>query len=294
MRRFLIVLFACAIVAATPPASRADQDQSRSSTIRIVDAPVPQPPPQTPPNFDLGSPSEPSAPSQTTAARKPPTEPYKEDYDCAHELQDALKKGDKAAVAHLIEYPFERPKPLQPIKTEKEFIESWSDFFNSQTINYILQSEPGEVGWRGVALGSIWFRKGKIHRIGDRTDIYKKHFDAAKKKDYATLYPSARGYKQLRYECDTPSHHIRIQQHQDGVYYFSWKKGAPLSQRPELKLKGFAKYEGTTGWVLYTFKNGKFVYQIDDPGISMAENCDSTLILSKNGDEISNQVCKKC
>lgn len=219
---------------------------------------------------------------------------YKEDYECAHKLQDALKKNDKTAVAHLIAYPFEREKPLPPIKTEEDFLKSWDDFFNVDTISELLNAEPGEIGWRGVQLGGggIWFQRGKIYRINMQTAAFREKLDKAKKAEYAMLHPSARDYKRIRYECDTASHHIRIQEHKDGMHYFSWKKGEALSQKPELALKGSLEYQGTGGGELYTFENKEYSYKINKIGSVCGEDCNNYLTVSKNGEELSKQVCE--
>jgi hypothetical protein len=218
---------------------------------------------------------------------------YKEDYACAHKLQEALKKNDKVAIAHLITYPIELERPLPSIKTEKDFLKSWGDFFDANTIAEVVDDEPGTIGWRGVQVGNgdIWFSKGKIYRINMRTQAFSKKLDAAKKNEDATLYPSARNYKHIRYTCDTVSHHIRIQEHKDGIYYFSWKSGAALSQKPELELKGSLENQGTGGNVIFSFKNKEYLYELNEVH-TCGEDCNNYLTVSKNGQEISKQVCK--
>ena len=227
------------------------------------------------------------------AYSSPDNEAYKADYECAHKLQEALKRNDKATIAHLISYPFEREKPLPSIKTEKDFLENWDDFFNTATISEIVDAEPGEIGWRGVQIGggNIWFRDGKIYRINMRTSTFKEKFDTVKKKEYATLYPSAQNYKRIRYVCDTVSHHIRIQEHEDGLHYFSWKNETSMSQKPELELNGDLKYDGTGGNIQYSFKNKEYSYEIYEVH-TCGEDCNTYLTVSKGGKDISKQVCK--
>jgi hypothetical protein len=58
-------------------------------------------------------------------------------------------------VSKLINYPLDRQQPLPRIENEKEFIENYADFFDSETIRQILAAEK-DMGysWRGLAIGS--------------------------------------------------------------------------------------------------------------------------------------------
>src|SRR5690348_2819865 len=64
-----------------------------------------------------------------------------EERQAAEKLIQALTAGDKAAVAQLINYPLNRQQPLPPIQNEKEFIENYADFFDSETIRQIQAAE---------------------------------------------------------------------------------------------------------------------------------------------------------
>lgn len=227
-----------------------------------------------------------------TSARAEGASIYAAEFQAAKRFQKALKDNDRNAIAGMVAYPVERDYPLPPIKSAGEFLARWDELFDKANTNALLRSDPKDVGWRGVALanGLVWFNGGRLIAINLQSDLYLKKFEEAKSKEFLTLYAGARGYKKVAVQCDTPSKHIRIQEHDDGYHYFIWKKGRALSEKPELELKGEVEYQGSAGNATYTFNNHGYSYVFDAPVISDTDG--DTLTISRNGKELSNQVCK--
>ena len=156
-----------------------------------------------------------------------------------------------------------------------------------------MGKEPEIMGWRGVMLGAgdIWFNEGKINGINMRTKTFERKFAEVRKKESVNLYPSVRGYKGIELECDTSDLHVRIQEHGDGLHYFSWKKGDSLSAKPVLSLKGEVDIQGSAGNRFYTFKNKKYLYEVDDSNVCEGV-CAIHITVFKDGRKISDEVCK--
>jgi hypothetical protein len=218
---------------------------------------------------------------------------YKADYDCAKQLQIALKNNDKKAVARLFSYPVKQEYPLPPIKSADDFIAHWDEFFDAENIKWIIEDTPDQIGWRGVQLvnGSLWFNDGKIFAFHFRTDLFQKNFTRAKSDEEASINAEAHGYNRVLVRCEAQTKFIRIQEHDDGAHYFVWKKGESLSKKPELNLVGTQVFDGSGGNSHYTFENHGYSYVLDDP-VLCEDVCHKTLTVSKDGKEITNQVCR--
>ncbi|MCE3231814.1 MAG: hypothetical protein K0R98_71 [Rickettsiaceae bacterium] len=220
-------------------------------------------------------------------------ENYSGDYTAAEELQEALRTNDRQTVANLITYPLDREEPLPPIKNSQEFLENWDDYFNAEIIDAITTSTPDTIGWRGVQLngGSVWFADGGIKRFNFTTDKYNQKLANAKKLESEKLYPSAKGYDKIVFQCSTDKLYIRTQYHGEDLRYFAWKKGATLSSKPEIELtSGKIDYQGTGGNYVMTFKNGNYTYELEVTNLC-GQTCDNYLVVSKGDKELSNQVC---
>lgn len=218
---------------------------------------------------------------------------YARDFECARQLQEALKQNDKTAVASLIAYPVMREKPLPPIVSKKDFIDNWDDFFDAAIISALVDSKPEVVGWRGVMLanGSIWFGDGKLKVLNMRTAAFEKKFATLRARDSAILYPAAQGYKRIELECDALEQHIRIQKHEDGLYYFAWKKGEALSEKPISLLKGSVEAQGLAGSRLYTFKDVDSVYEVLDSSLCEEPTCAVHITSYKDSQQVSEVIC---
>lgn len=233
-----------------------------------------------------------------SAASALAVEPAGEDaieFQTAKIFQEALKTNDKQTVAMLMRYPIGREYPLPAIKSPSDFISNWDDFFDASNIPAIIADEPDRVGWRGVMLGSgdVWFDGDRIIAINVRTKMFQKKFNEAKNRESLTIHPSARGYKSVALMCNTSTKSIRIQEHNDGIHYFVWKRGASLLEKPELDLKGTQEFEGSGGNSTYTFKNRNYSYALYVPVIcGEPASCSDTLTVSKEGKELSSQICK--
>ena len=219
---------------------------------------------------------------------------YAADYLAAKKLQMALRKNDRQAVANLVQFPLPNEKPLASVRNAHEFLARWDEFFDSTTIPTVLAANAGDYGWRGIALtgGIVWFEKGKIRAINSQTAAYQKALQAAIKQDGTKLYPSARGYDKVTFECTTKKLYIRAQQHGDDLRYFAWKKAASLLSKPELELTG-GKYDpqGTGGNYNLEFDNNGFTYSLNVGHYLCGEDCKDYLVVSQGDKQMSNEIC---
>lgn len=216
------------------------------------------------------------------------------DQEAALKFQQALAVNDYEAISLLIAYPLRMPAPLSNIIAPEEFIHHWSDFFDDTTIPRYLEAEPQEVGWRGIMLehGCIWFNEGKIRSINCRTIEFDKRWQAAKELEWERLHTSARGYDNIQYSCHTDNLYIRIQNHGDDMRYFAWKKGASLTDEPELVLhNGFLDRQGTGGNHSLTFENSEYRYEIYVSRLC-GEDCNDYITIYKEDEVISQKVCE--
>jgi hypothetical protein len=216
-----------------------------------------------------------------------------EERRAAEKLIRALKAGDKAAIAKLVNYPLNRQQPLPPIRNEQEFIDNYAEFFDTETIQQVLAGENDMFyGWRGLAIGPglVWIDGGKIRAITIATSHQKEAAQAAKKQVQATLHPSARGYDQVLLSCKTKSYQIRIHQDAGKVLYFSWKASQPLSAKPDITLNGEERPDGQGGNETFIFKNGDYRYEVDRT-VLCGNNCDSHLTVFRGTQTLLDEVC---
>jgi hypothetical protein len=212
----------------------------------------------------------------------------------AAQLVKALRAGDRAAVAEMIKYPLQRPKPLPPIRNGKDFLAHYDEFFNSKVIGEIASGLPKLWNRSGATSigdsGLIWIQSGQILTINSSTSANEKALQQAKKQDVAQLHASASHDDKLEFECDTEKFHIRIHALGDKVRYYSWKKGRPLSEAPELALTGEAETQGTSGGVIYTFRQGKYTYVVEN--LTLCESdCTPNLSVTAGGKSLLKQNC---
>ncbi len=197
-------------------------------------------------------------------------------------------------VASLIDYPMPREYPLTVISSAEEFVANWEDFFDKEKISVVIGGVPEEIGWRGVQIadGKIWFNNGKITAINFRTADFDKKFTEAKNNEARSLYESARGYKNVPIRCATSKKIIRIQEHENDFRYFVWQKGANLSEKPELSLKGEQVFDGSGGNSRYIFENNGYTYELDHPVLCEDGGCIKSLAVFKAENELSRQACE--
>ena len=226
----------------------------------------------------------------------------------ALKFRNALKSGDKLGLAKLFSFPISREYPLAEINTPDEFVENWEDYFEAGAILELLSDNDNFLYSGGcrystecVQVGDLDIRidSGIITVGTPSTPKYIERLEAAKKNEMAELHPVARGYRSVGMICDTPSKHIRIQDHHpEGYKYFAWKKGAALSSEPEIFLTGIITYESGR-WARYTyiFKNEVYSYELG-PVWQIGCMCEDDnfgnpyLTVFKSGKEISKQSCE--
>ena len=217
-----------------------------------------------------------------------------EDFLTAKNFQQALGKNDRQAVAKLVQFPLRNVEPLASIKNPREFVARWDELFDATNTPNLLKADAEEMGWRGTALlnGTVWFKNGKIIAINSQTAVYKKALQTAIKLDSAKLYPTARGFDKVTFQCRTKKLYIRAQQHGDDLRYFAWKTGASLLTKPELELTG-GKYDpqGTSGNYNLEFNNNGFTYSLMVGHYICGEDCNDYLAVSQGDKQLSNDVC---
>ncbi len=221
---------------------------------------------------------------------------YAADCAAAAKLKKALRANDRRAVAHMIDYPLQRELPLRPITNAGAFLKHWDEYFDAVTAKEIIDQKPEQYGWRGIALvnGMVWFKDGRIISINSDADAYKAALAAAKRVEARKLYADAQGYDRIEQQCNTKTLHVRVQKHGDDLRYFAWKRGAPLSGKPQLELKnGTFEDAGSDGGAVLTFKTGDFTYQVDNGAGICGEDCNSYLTVLKGEETISHQVCNR-
>ena len=138
----------------------------------------------------------------------------------------------------------------------------------------------------------MWFEKGKIRAINSQTTAYEKALQTAIKRDSAKLYPTARFYDEVSFQCRTKDLYIRAQKHGADLRYFAWKVGASLLTKPELELTG-GKYDpqGTGGNYNLEFNNNGFTYSLMVGHYLCGEDCKDYLVISQGDKQLSNEVC---
>ena len=216
------------------------------------------------------------------------------EFHTAKLFQDALRSRDKQAAAKLLRYPLEREYPLPPLKSPSDLINNWDDFFDAATMQTIIADAPAQMGWRGVMLGNgdVWFDGDRVIALNVRTKEFFRKFREEKNKESSEIHPSARGYESVEVICSTATKSIRIQKHRDGYHYFVWNRGAALLEKPELALRGTQEFEGSEGNSIFTFRNKDYSYVMYAPTYCANAACKDTLTISKDGKELSSQICK--
>ena len=219
---------------------------------------------------------------------------YANDYRAAKKLHQALRNGDRRAVAALILYPLMRETPLNSIKNGKDFLKHWEEYFDSISTKAVLAASAEQFGWRGIALkdGMVWFNNGRIISINTQTAANQKALQAAKKQDNNRLYTSARDYDKITFQCRTKRLFIRVQQHGDDLRYFAWKNGADLLAKPELELRGGTyDAQGSGGNFDLEFKNDSFTYSLNVGHNLCGEDRNDHLVILEGSKIQSSEVC---
>ena len=220
---------------------------------------------------------------------------YAADYKAAAQMQQALKDNDRQTVVNLIHFPLIREQPLLPIASASEFLRHWDEYFDAPTIKTLLATKAEQYGWRGIAManGMVWFANGRVQSINSGAAAYAVALTEAKVRESRSLYPAARGYDSIAFQCNTKVLHVRVQYHGEDLRYFAWKRGAKLSTKPALELKsGVYDAQGSGGNHTISFNYNGLVYQLVVTHIC-GEDCNNYLIVAKGEKAISRQVCKE-
>jgi hypothetical protein len=219
---------------------------------------------------------------------------YAADYNAANKLKEALRAQDRLAVASLITYPLYREAPLPPIRNSKEFLAHWDEYFDATGTAQVLAADAEQFGWRGIALtgGIVWFAHGLITSINLDTNASIQAGKEARRLDSERLYPSAQGYDRFEFQCSTKIFNIRTQYHGDDLRFFAWKKGKPLSTKPELALTGGVyDPQGTGGNYNLIFKTKDYTYQVEVGHNLCGEDCNDHLTVLNGTKTISHLIC---
>jgi hypothetical protein len=219
---------------------------------------------------------------------------YAADFKAANQLKEALKAKNRQAVAALITYPLSREAPLPPIKNRKEFLAHWDEYFDATSTAKVLAADAEQFGWRGIALtdGIVWFAHGRVLSINLDTSASIQAGKEARSRDSQGLYPSAKTYDSIAFQCRTKEFQVRTQYHGKDLRYFAWKNGTPLSTKPELALThGVYDPQGTGGNYNLIFKNSDYTYQLEVGHFLCGEDCNDYLRVLNGTKTISHKVC---
>lgn len=103
------------------------------------------------------------------------------------------------------------------------------------------------------------------------------------------IHISVRNYTALKFECVTDRHHVQIQEMaSEKLRYISWAPGA-TAKKPELNLPDGETMKQTSGSVIYRFKGGDFVYEVEDA--ATCKSCKSHLRVIRGTQVLTQQEC---
>ena len=181
-----------------------------------------------------------------------------------------IKNGRKELVAKAVSYPLDRKYPLEPIRSEDEFLFHYDEFIDTSVINLLIDAEWDRYGWRGVSCDSnvLW---GEIDENGEFTvysfqlnSIGESRWEESVESQRNRLHPSLRDYETPEIMFKSGRYIIRIDRMPDESYrYASWKDGKSISSRPDIIITGGTlDVQGTIHNECYSFRNGDYEYQV--------------------------------
>lgn len=183
-----------------------------------------------------------------------------------------VKTAQKDSVAAHASFPLRREYPIPFIMDAREFVLRYDEIFDAKLTKMIAESNTAtdwnEVGWRGIMLGNgqVWLDdEGRLTAVNYQSEVEKQKKIELIALDKSKLHQSLKQFIKPVYLLETKSYRIRIDEIGLGNYrYASWKLDKPMSDKPDLVLKGGELvHRGSGGNHDFTFKNGQFTYVCD-------------------------------
>lgn len=202
--------------------------------------------------------------------------PESDDVLTANRFIEAVRDGDIAYLAEIIEFPLRREYPL-PYLGRDEFVARYDEIYGDEFAKLVVSSPTicGRIGWRGLQLqsGLVWFYDDRKVRSINYESVFERGtrlrlIDLER----SELHESLREYITPVLEWETYTYRIRIDSTNAGLRYASWKVDSVYDSRPDIVIyDGTWHSEGTIGFHSYYFQNGEYKY------IVYVGNGDSTL-----------------
>lgn len=199
-----------------------------------------------------------------------------------------IKYGRKELVANAVSYPLDRKYPLEPIRSEDEFLLHYDEFIDASVIDILIDSEWDRYGWRGISCDSnvLW---GDINKNGEFavysfqfTPKGELHWEESVESQRNRLHSSLQEFEAPEIMFKSGRYIIRIDRMSDDYYrYASWKDGKSISSRPDIIINGGTlDIQGSMHNECYSFRNGEYEYEVIYGGIW--ESGSFVLTVSKN------------
>lgn len=181
-----------------------------------------------------------------------------------------VKNGRKELVAKAVSYPVDRKYPLEPIRSENEFLIHYDEFIDASVIDLLIDAEWDRYGWRGISCDSniLW---GEIDENGEFS-VYsfglnsngESRWKESVESQRIRLHSSLRDFDSPEIMFKSGRYTIRIDRMPDESYrYASWKDGKSISSRPDIIITGGTlDVQGTMHNKCYSFRNGEYEYQV--------------------------------
>ncbi len=200
-----------------------------------------------------------------------------------NEIVRLIKTDSISKLAELVSFPLKRPNPIPDILTAGDFVSYASVLFDSLFKSKLLSYNDSVIFYHngyyglvgGVFHGDIWITEdGLIEGINSHSaaelELQKKLTREIQRK----INPSVNVWKENKLVCETSKFLIRVDLLDNyELRYVAWNKPKKISSIPSLVLfKGVEEFFGSMGGVGYTFRKGKYYYQLDQ--IDMAESED--------------------
>jgi len=218
---------------------------------------------------------------------------------------DLFKRKEVDKISSIISFPLHRQYPIPSIKDKKEFTQRFSEVFDKNLIDKIVNSKIehwSKVGWRGIMLddGVLWMANsdGIITAVNhpshqsDFEKILRKDLIAKEKEN---LHISLKMFESPTYKIKTKNYLIRIDELTNYKYrYASWKIGDDESSKPDIIIEnGELEFKGSGGNHIITFVKGNYTYKVyrnimgeeqNSPDITLEVEKDGETILTEDGE----------
>jgi hypothetical protein len=194
---------------------------------------------------------------------------------------ELVRHDDIRQLAELIEYPLIRPDPIPNIETKESFILYYPTLFDDRFKEMLLDTtrslsdvfvDPHSF-FVGLFRGEIYVNDdGLINRINYNSIKETELKNTLNKETLSLMHPSIKKWKENIIVCKSENFLIRIDLMEDNTLrYISWSSPKTIRDKPDLiLLGGNEEVHGEMGGEAFSFKNGDWIYMIDE--VSMCED----------------------